>query len=394
MVRELLYADLVGWLEAHPNATPFDWSDQVLDEDHEGAWQHVRIVHGVASSQKDQGVNEWVGEDRYREQRREACETMKTAGLEGGYRIPHPYRIRDCWEPWLRQVGYGGRGLDGREGSFWDGVREDALKLGDWRRYVGHGLHTHWIGVAGQRGTPDARLEDSDFYRRFDDADTVADAFRVSRYLLGHAAPPEGTRVAGQFGDTHPSALKNPKKRLEELRPEKGGCALEVVAEKAVEDVLNVVLGKQGRDGEDEPDRCCPECGGDEYVIVWDLETELEKRELGEDEITCFEHLDVARALSRWGTEAGAQIAENRALAHGFIDEDDVGEIDYTDPADVRRLFGLEDEDAPAEPPPSNSVEAPDEGPLDGLFGSWRDNWRDPNPLRDGTKIDSEGWER
>lgn len=406
MTRELLWADLVGWLEARPNARPSDWSQRVLDDDRDGAWQFVRVVQGVVSFDVDKETGkedgEWVGEDRYRKARKEACDVVKGLGVNGGYRVPHPYRIDDAWKPYLRDAGYGGEGVDGRQGSLWDGVHEDALALGDWRRYVEHGLHTHVVGVSGQRGTSDAdveTLDGPDLWDRFDDPDTVADAYRVCRYFLTHAAPPSGTRVAGQFGDLHPAATENAKKRLEDLWPEKGAGNLERMAEAAIEEVLNAVLGAQGRDGEDEPDRCCPDCGGDEYVSVFDLETEIEKRELGEDDVDRWQSLDVARALSRWGTEAGAQIAENRALAHGFIDEDDLGEIDYTDPSDVRRLFGLEDpepDDAPAEPPPSGSVRPPDdvdEDPLNGLFAERPGNWRDPTPLRDGQQIDSKGWE-
>lgn len=392
MVRVFAMADLAWWLRAHPGASPWDWSEKVI-EDPEGQPQFLRFVEGVVSFDQDQ-TGEWVGLDRYREAVSDACDVAQSAGVDGGFRVPHPYRVSNQGKDKLAEAGYG---KWGEEGSYWDGVREDPYDVG-WHRYVEPGMHTHFIGWSGQRGTTDATLNgpDAGLLKRFSkdhrdsgDPDTFRELYVACRYPLTHAAPPEDApRVSNRFGDAHGAAKKRPENLIEEINEGEKGPDLLEQCELAVDFVLEHTIEDYERDS----DMTCPQCEGDDWVSIWDSRDLCEADDAGEIDLEHRDSLDVARALKHHGPDSSIPIA--KSVERGFLDREPDGslpEVDLSDPEDVRRLLGLpveaEDagdapvtDDGPAEPPPGGSVDPPGDArqnQVGDLFGRWDpENWR------------------
>lgn len=401
MVRVLVMADLAWWLRAHRGASPWDWSEKVIDHP-EGQPQFLRYVEGVVSFDQDQQTGEWVGLDRYREAVSDACSIVQNAGVNGGFRVPHPYRISAQGKDELAGAGYG---RWGEEGSYWDGVREDPYDAG-WHHYVEHGMHVHFIGWSGQRGTTDATLNgpDAGLLKRFSkdhrdqgDPDTLQELYVACRYPLTHAAPPEqAPRVSNRFGDAHGAAKKRSETLIKELNEGEKGADLLEQAELAVDFVLEHCVEDYERDS----DMSCPQCEGDDWVSIWDGRDLCEADDAGEIELEHRDSLDVARALKHHGPDSSIPIA--KSVERGFLDRKPDGslpDVDLTDPPSVARLLGLPveaedaddapvDDGAPAEPPPTGSVDPPDEGPQDPLADLRSDpgNWRASHPLIDGDR--------
>lgn len=356
MTHALLKADLAWWLTANPGASPWDWAENVLEDD--GHVQFLRFVDGQVSFQKDQGEG-WVGLDRYKEARSDACDVAKDAGITGGFRVPHPYRIRDTAKAKLRGEGYGEWG---ENGSLWDGVREDPCEVG-WRQYVEGGLHTHFIGWTGQRGTVDANVDETPegvvlerfgANRETGDPDTVRELHRVCRYPLTHAAAPEDApRVTNRFGDAHGAAKQRADNILKELtRGGVKGADLVDQADRAVDHVLDEILGEDSGDGEMQ----CPACQGRDWMSIWDARDLHAAHEDGHLELDHADELEIARALMQFGPES--KVPRILAVKKGFLERDEDGElpeIDLEDPDDVHRLMGLDPPDREDEPPSSST---------------------------------------
>lgn len=403
MVRAFAMADLAHWLCAHPRAGPWDWVEKVL-ETPEGQPQSLRFVEGVVSFEEDQ-TGEWVGLDRYREAVSDACSVAQSAGVDGGFRVPHPYRVSDQGKDKLAEAGYG---KWGEKGSYWKGVQEDEEHHDvGWHRYIEPGMHVHFVGWSGQRGTTDATLNgpDAGLLERFSkehrdqgDPDTLQELYVACRYPLTHAAPPEDApRVSNRFGDAHGAAKNRPENLIKELveefnEGEKGPDFLEQ-AEVAVDYVLERTL----EEFESGSDTSCPQCGGDDWVSIWHSRDLCEADDGGEIELEHRDSLDVARALQHHGPDSSIPIA--KSVERGFLEREPDGslpEVDLTDPGEVRRLFGLPveaedaddapvDDDAPAEPPPTGSVDQAGDARQDPLAALQPDpdKWRASHPLVD-----------
>lgn len=366
MTHQLLLADVALYCHVNLRAGPWGWAEEVLEND-DGRPVMLRYVDGQVSFEQDQG-DEWVGVDRYKDATSEACQVAQDAGVQGGYRVPHAYRLTDQAKDKLRSAGYG---RHGENGSLWDGVHDDPYDVG-WDTYVKPGLHTHFIGWSGQRGTPDALLNGSDagLLERFSkdhrdqgDPTSVVDLFRACRYPLHHASPPEDApRVSVPFGDAHGAASDRPETLLEELdEGVKGPSSLVEQANDAVAHVLDKLLNVPGEDG------CmqCPECGDRDWVSIWQTRDLVEAHDDGHIEIRHRDALDVARALKHYGPDSTIPVA--KACERGVLEREPDGslpEIDPTDPADVHRLMGLDPPDDD-EPDPGVSIGAQPEPPPD-----------------------------
>jgi hypothetical protein len=118
-----------------------------------------------------------------------------SVGINGGLRIFHPYRILGYIKELLRKKGYGvaGRG-------FWNGVREDALGLGDWRKYVYLAPHDHAIVFPSWI----EEHKDSTFLlKKIDYLATPEDTVRALRYLISHM----GLLNEDEDFDNHPMSF-------------------------------------------------------------------------------------------------------------------------------------------------------------------------------------------
>jgi hypothetical protein len=399
MTEQLVMADLAAWLVRNPRRSPWDWVNKVLETE-DGRPQVLRYVDGHVSLNEYQ-ADEWIGTDDYREAQREACDRLKDLGVRGGFRVSHPYRIHDRAKHALREAGYG---EEGEEGGLWDGVREDPLDIG-WHQYTAHGMHTHFVGFTGEKGTPAANFGDggneirrySKDHRDKSDPSTVVEIFQACRYPVTHAAPPDDApRVTNRFGDAHGAAKRRPQTIIEELDDDHvKGSSLIDQAKTAVRNVLDEVLDVENEDG------CmqCPQCGGRDWVSIWQTRDLCEAHDDGHLEIEHRDSLDIARALKQYGPDSTIPVA--KAVERGHLDRDPDGtlpEIDLTNPIEVCEMFGLSladeapNDDAPAEPPPGGHAGPPDDlddDPLDGLFGRGNRDWTVDHPLT-RTKEDHE----
>ena len=89
-------------------------------------------------------VGEWSWEDVNTRLFRRGYRRGRSVGLDGGYMLFHPYRIRPEKKIALRKTGYGRRRF-GAEAGLWQGVRKNALDLNTWRDYLNLSPHNHGI---------------------------------------------------------------------------------------------------------------------------------------------------------------------------------------------------------------------------------------------------------
>lgn len=111
--------------------------------------------------------------------------------------------------------------------------------------------------------------------------------------------------------------------------------------------LLDEVLGDRGEDQADTKGACWT-CEARGWISIWQVPDLIEPVETEERELTHEESLRVALALPRFGVLRAGRLA----VSYGFICEADRGVVDVEDPADVWRLFGLEDDEEDRDRPP------------------------------------------
>ena len=145
-------------------------------------------VFAVFSVPPDKVSDGWCWDDVNTGLFRRGYRRGKMVGVECGYGVFHPYRIKKDIKKRLWDAGYGKRGKE-MDAGLWMGVREDGLGLGDWHDYVNLSPHAHGIVF----GSDIKEHSCKDYVIRFKDKDGVPleqDMVSVVGYLvylLSHA---------------------------------------------------------------------------------------------------------------------------------------------------------------------------------------------------------------
>lgn len=140
-------------------------------------------------------------------------------GITGGVMIFHPWRIKDELKPLLaaRCKGVSKLNQEQRDKKFWQLVREDVLKMGDWRRYTVYGPHFHIIGFGYTEKSSDVYARDGwivknvrnvSTHRFFKDTEIEDDIVAMVAYVLSHAMIEKGSKTPAWLGVCTPRNLR------------------------------------------------------------------------------------------------------------------------------------------------------------------------------------------
>jgi hypothetical protein len=147
-------------------------------------------------------------------------------GITGAVQVFHPCRIRKALQPLLSAKCRGVSRLneEDREKKFWELVREDALHLGSWKKYVVWSPHFHYIGFGRlpEQVTPEQKEECGkrlagwvfrwirhvDTERSFDGQEMQDPIAALAAYLLSHAGYLPGKKIPSWCGVLGPNHLK------------------------------------------------------------------------------------------------------------------------------------------------------------------------------------------
>lgn len=123
---------------------------------------------------------------------------LEEHGINGGYALFHPFRVRERVKEELKDANYGSGNMDA---GYWKGIREDGLNYGSWRDYVKFGPHLHIIGF----GEPE-RHEGEDYFIRFKNLEpeekSLEELIGFLFYVISHVGVCSEfqTRVTRSFG--------------------------------------------------------------------------------------------------------------------------------------------------------------------------------------------------
>jgi hypothetical protein len=144
-------------------------------------------VYSWVCSVDPQSVQDWSWGDVNNRLFRKGYRDARKSGMEGGYSLYHPARAKDRVKKKLYLLGITDSNVEDSI-KIWKAIRSDVLDLGDWRKYVDFGPHTHNIGF----GSP-TEHSDPDFILAFrEDGDSkpavmdLDDVVKYSLYLLSH----------------------------------------------------------------------------------------------------------------------------------------------------------------------------------------------------------------
>lgn len=187
----------------------------------------------------------------------------------GGYGFFHHCRIKRPRKEGLRRCGYGDRG---NKGGLWTGVRDDALDLGDWRKYVKWGPHLHSIGFPGHI---EPHKGDDFLIRKYDNLEDAESVVAHIRYLLSHGAVRERDgecRMTRPFGSFHhgSSEWKGAENELSET--EYNNLASEIAQ------LIGMEWDKDERELVYQDSGECPECGESKsnFIDIRDVPGEMD----------------------------------------------------------------------------------------------------------------------
>ena len=132
---------LRGYIQ-EANAGQFTLDDTPLAAWHKDNTRYLN--HYVVSPRKDEIGFDWS----YQKIRQVGMKKARQMGVTGGEGFFHPYRVT---KPIKLRLKYLCRETtrmteDEQERKFWELIREDALKLGSWKKYVEWSPHYHIIG--------------------------------------------------------------------------------------------------------------------------------------------------------------------------------------------------------------------------------------------------------
>lgn len=164
--------------------------------------RHERPFAGIMSVPQEE-AEEWTIEEVNTSLFRRGYRRGRNIGIEGGVSIWHPYRIKQKYQKQLRQMGKEGKLNVGKHESkgMWDAVKNDALELGYYKKYLKIGMHMHFIGfgrdINGHRG--------NDFLIKIKgdatpDRMDMEEVMKYLYYVLTHAGHLEG--------DTHTNSTR------------------------------------------------------------------------------------------------------------------------------------------------------------------------------------------
>ena len=138
-----------------------------LDDTPLAAWHkdNTRYLnHYVVSPRKDEICFDWS----YQKIRQVGMKMARRMGVTGGEGFFHPYRVIKPIKIRLKYLCRETTRMteDEQERKFWELIRDDALKLGSWQKYVEWSPHYHIIGFGR---LPDQRTQEQrdEFKRKF-----------------------------------------------------------------------------------------------------------------------------------------------------------------------------------------------------------------------------------
>lgn len=150
---------------------------------------HGERPHALMASVPPDEARTWTYDELNTSLARRAYRRMRNCEVLGGFAVLHPWRIPDARKKQLRQKGYG---VGGSRGGLWNGVREDALDLGDPRHYAVFGPHIHNIGYPERIEPHDGE----DFViKKYAELETLKDVVAHTRYLLSHRGVRDGEEI-------------------------------------------------------------------------------------------------------------------------------------------------------------------------------------------------------
>ena len=136
-----------------------------------------KLPLAISVSEHPDTVTEYTWQD-YQKSFRRMYRRMKKRGIDGGYRVFHPYRVKDSIKKELVSIGV----ING-SGGYWKAIRNNALNLGSWYDYIKLAPHLHVIGFSDWV----EECTDTDIViKNYSTLDTVSDVVGHIRYLLTH----------------------------------------------------------------------------------------------------------------------------------------------------------------------------------------------------------------
>jgi hypothetical protein len=144
------------------NAGQFTLDDTPLAVWHKDNTRYLN--HYVVSPRKDEIKFDWS----YQKIRQVGMKMAQRMGVTGGEGFFHPYRVTKTIQLRLKYLCRETTRMteDEQERKFWELIRDDALKLGSWTKYVEWSPHYHIIGFGR---LPDQRTQEQkdEFKRKF-----------------------------------------------------------------------------------------------------------------------------------------------------------------------------------------------------------------------------------
>lgn len=161
------------------------------------------VKHVIFSPPPDE-IDNYQGEDGYNELLKDAYAHAGEAGMDGGVAIPHLWRLSEGIKARLRGEGYG---IGEDNGGLWQGVHDDALRLGDWRAYVTFSPHVHILGTGWLENAEEFHDRTGWVYNNKRKRTTKGSVRATAEYILSHASLVEGRRALRWWGAFAPNKL-------------------------------------------------------------------------------------------------------------------------------------------------------------------------------------------
>jgi len=250
--------------------------DCYLSEDRGRLFEKAVQIEGMAriegerphvlawSVPKEEAANYSIKNINQQLMRRGRRRSRRKSGVVGGVSFVHPGRLEEEAKRELREAGYASGGSNG---GYWEGVRDDALGLGDWREYVYYSPHGHSIGFP-------ERIEEhsgTDFVvNKYDVLEDTASVVNHTGYLMTHRGVWRGD---GQFTSIRPwGTFHHASKDYVDVEEELSASEYRAVCEAVASELGGEWSEREGLHYPEE-EACCPVCGTDKrkFIDLYDL---------------------------------------------------------------------------------------------------------------------------